>query len=1127
MGGCSSRKRALLPILVMAGFAIMQLSGQTQETLSRTGKGPIPERPDGPGVAGPEGGGAAQLIRQLKYFRTVGDFEHAARIFDQLFPPESGADPASILKISAALPSYADGAAATVKPGVANEGAYPVFVSPEHEKRPSADVRSSAAGDWTIYSAAEQWAGDGPRDIRIRKSSDRGQTWAETLVIGDGRPLTRPSLRQISDEAIGLAYVREWDHADGDIWFTRFGQDLVADAGHPVALSLSDQTSPSLATDRLGYAEPYVYIVYAEREGPTVSVRIRVSRDFGASWSRELTIDSFACPAGTAIETAVAYDPDRSALHVAYTRPRGLSTGIATAASASFGASWSKPVFLTAPDLRSNSSPSIAAGGGTVVVVYESGRGGQDRDIGLAYSTDSGRRWTGSFGLAASAARESSPDVRVSDGTATPRFFVSYVEENRRIRVLSAAGSAPGSWTTESSFPGGNASLSIGSVVVLPMPGPGGESSAGALWSDTTADEDIYFSAPAVMLNLASLTVTPSNRDVAYSAGTTSFAVAKTGEGRVEWNATVTSGQDWLSIQSGTSGTNAGTIVAAFQENQGLASRIGSIRVVPADITIPSVSVTVTQAGTLAGSLAVSPAAGLTSTGPVGGPFTPSSQAYTLQNTGGTSIDWTAAKTEAWTTLSAASGTLAPGATATVTVSINGTADTLAAGGYGDTVTFTNTTNGNGNASRPVSLTVTALQGALSVSPAAGLTSTGPVGGPFTPSSQAYTLQNTGGTSIDWTAGKGETWTTLSAASGTLAPGNTATVTVSIDATADTLAAGGYSDTVSFTNTTNGLGTTSRAVALTVTAQPGALSVTPAAEFTSTGPAGGPFTPSSQAYTLQNTGGSSIDWTAAKSETWTTVSSASGTLASGATTTVTLSVNSWANALSGGTYTDQVTFTNTTNGTGNTSRAVSLTVSVAPALSVTPANRDVAFTAGTTTFSISNAGGGTLDWTASVLSGGDWLSIQSGGSGSGSATLTAAFSSNRAAAPRVGIIRVTAAGAAGSPQDVTVTQSWGSITLGLSGQRLLEKAWIIQREYGQLTISVGNPALVPIESYVIYRKTGQQDYQVLQQVAGSTVDGAQWVYNDTFLEPGTSYTYKVAAVDILGSVITESKEITI
>ena len=100
-------------------------------------------------------------------------------------------------------------------------------------------------------------------------------------------------------------------------------------------------------------------------------------------------------------------------------------------------------------------------------------------------------------------------------------------------------------------------------------------------------------------------------------------------------------------------------------------------------------------------------------------------------------------------------------------MSINAGANALAAGAYSDTVTFTNTTNGNGNTTRAVSLTVTA-PGVLSVTPAGGFVSSGYVGGPFTPSSQDYTLQNTGGATISWTAAKTQTWTTLSAASGNL-----------------------------------------------------------------------------------------------------------------------------------------------------------------------------------------------------------------------------------------------------------------------------------------------------------------------------------------------------------------------
>ena len=106
--------------------------------------------------------------------------------------------------------------------------------------------------------------------------------------------------------------------------------------------------------------------------------------------------------------------------------------------------------------------------------------------------------------------------------------------------------------------------------------------------------------------------------------------------------------------------------------------------------------------------LSVTPSDGLSSSGNQGGPFSPSSKSYTLQNTGGTSINWAASKLQAWASLSSTSGTLGPGLSATVTVSINSNANSLAPGSYSDTVSFTNTTNGNGDTTRPVSFTVSA-----------------------------------------------------------------------------------------------------------------------------------------------------------------------------------------------------------------------------------------------------------------------------------------------------------------------------------------------------------------------------------------------------------------------------------
>ena len=221
--------------------------------------------------------------------------------------------------------------------------------------------------------------------------------------------------------------------------------------------------------------------------------------------------------------------------------------------------------------------------------------------------------------------------------------------------------------------------------------------------------------------------------------------------------------------------------------------------------------------------------------------------------------------------------------------------------------------------------------GVLSVAPSGGLSSTGPQGGPFSPPSQAYTLMNTGGTSINWTAAKTQTWVDLSSSSGSLSPGASASVTVSINSNANSLTPGDYSDTASFTNTTNGQGNTTRSVALSVTSTgPGVLSVTPETGLASSGMRGGPFSPSSQVYTLSNTGAASINWTAAKTQTWVSLSSTAGALNAGQSATVTVSINSGANSLASGNYSDTVTFTNTTNGSGNTTRGVSLTVNAGP-----------------------------------------------------------------------------------------------------------------------------------------------------------------------------------------------------
>ena len=128
-------------------------------------------------------------------------------------------------------------------------------------------------------------------------------------------------------------------------------------------------------------------------------------------------------------------------------------------------------------------------------------------------------------------------------------------------------------------------------------------------------------------------------------------------------------------------------------------------------------------------------------------------------------------------------------------------------------------------------------------------------------------------------------------------------------------------------------------MALTTASQSeGVLSVTPSEGLTSSGNQGGPFNPSAKEYFLENRGGVPIDYTVNKSQPWITLSGTSGSIAAGASTKITVSVNSNANALGVESYTDTVSFTNTTNAVGNATRNVSLMISATSEMITGPAS---------------------------------------------------------------------------------------------------------------------------------------------------------------------------------------------
>ena len=182
-------------------------------------------------------------------------------------------------------------------------------------------------------------------------------------------------------------------------------------------------------------------------------------------------------------------------------------------------------------------------------------------------------------------------------------------------------------------------------------------------------------------------------------------------------------------------------------------------------------------------------------------------------------------------------------------------------------------------------------------------------------------------------ASVGAAWITVAPSGGTnVAPGAFVNVTVGFHA--GDLAAGSYTGRLVIA--CNDLITPSVTIPVSMRIVADSLQVTPSSVFSSVGAEGGPFAPTAMAYTVTNTGGSSLNWAVAHTQNWVSVSANSGSLAAGASLVVTGWINSAASLLSTGIYADTLVFSNTVSGAIRP-RPVALSV-VTPALSIADAS---------------------------------------------------------------------------------------------------------------------------------------------------------------------------------------------
>ncbi|MDD4646044.1 MAG: M6 family metalloprotease domain-containing protein, partial [Bacteroidales bacterium] len=189
------------------------------------------------------------------------------------------------------------------------------------------------------------------------------------------------------------------------------------------------------------------------------------------------------------------------------------------------------------------------------------------------------------------------------------------------------------------------------------------------------------------------------------------------------------------------------------------------------------------------------------------------------------------------------------------------------------------------------------------------------------------------------------------------------------------------------------------------------LSVTPASQSMAFG--GG-----TTSFSVENLNEGNMDWTAAvtSGNTWLHITSGSSGMNSGVIE-LTADANPVENPRTG-------TIVVTAAGVTGSPKTVTVVQSGnLPVVVISPLKYSTRSAAGSTTFNVSNGGGGNLVWTAAVTEGNTWASILSGASGTNNGTITVSFDSNPDEPIRTGVITVTAVGATGGPKSVTIEQA--------------------------------------------------------------------------------------------------------
>jgi Viral BACON domain/Flagellar-associated PapD-like len=345
--------------------------------------------------------------------------------------------------------------------------------------------------------------------------------------------------------------------------------------------------------------------------------------------------------------------------------------------------------------------------------------------------------------------------------------------------------------------PGTNESLFVSATTRQLAVGPyqgtisftGGANAQVTISLDVQAPGNLVLSPPS--LNLSMLT--------SQQTTTKTLSIQNSGGQPLDWSATTTNGGKWLSV-SPTNGTLAPgeqvslTIKVAMPLAPGAYQ--GSLNFVTqgqAPVFAVSCTVTAPPIHMQSSSLNFSTTKGVN----------PAAQSLVMSNTSNTALNWTVNldnTAPAFLTISPLSGTIAAGQQVTLSVAadiVNAPVGTLSSG-----ISIVSSDSGILLADQKVkvSVQITAQLPVLTMTPG-NLTFNQSTNNPLV--AQTITLTNSSTTALHWSLAQPtaslQTWLTLSAATGSLEPG--ATATVSVSCTSTTLTAGSYTASLQLFNT--------------------------------------------------------------------------------------------------------------------------------------------------------------------------------------------------------------------------------------------------------------------------------------------------------------------------------------